>query len=65
MDADRAKFTARIAKEEEAPPAEEDVASIFKRIALKGDEAPDETAGDGGDKPKPQKRAGTAKLYDL
>lgn len=63
MDSDRAKLTARIVKEEEAPPEEEDVASIFKRIALDG--KPEETSGDGADKPKPQKKIGTAKLYDL
>jgi predicted nucleic acid-binding Zn-ribbon protein len=59
MDADRAKLTARIIKEEEAPPEEEDVASIFKRIALKGEEP----SGNGTE--VPSKKQGTAKLYDL
>ncbi len=64
MDADRAKLTARIVKEEEAPPAEEDVASIFKRIALEKDEPSDgQQAADGAE--KLQKKHGTAKLYDL
>lgn len=66
MESDRAKLTARIVKEEEAPPEDDDdVASIFKRIALKGEEPPQEAPDGGEDKPKPQKKAGTAKLYDL
>jgi chromosome segregation ATPase len=65
MESDRAKLTARIVKEEEAPPEEDDIASIFKRIALKGEEPPQDSPDDGSDKPKPQKKAGTAKLYDL
>jgi TolA-binding protein len=67
MDADRAKLTARIVKEEErAPPDDEDdIASIFKRIALKGEEPSNGAPGDGEDKPRPPKKAGTAKLYDL
>ena len=64
MDADRAKLTARIAKEEEAPPEEEDVESIFKRIALKRDE-PEEGAADNGADKNSRKKTGTAKLYDL
>jgi chromosome segregation ATPase len=59
MDADRAKLTARIVKAEEAPPEEEDLASIFKRISS-NDEPSDGTAAD-----KLQKKQKTAKLYDL
>ncbi len=57
MDSDRAKLTARIEKKEagEAPPREEDVSTIFKRIAS-SDVPPN------GDI---QKRLKTAKLYDL
>jgi TolA-binding protein len=59
MDADRAKLAARSEKKEaeEAPPREEDVASIFKRIATNGE--PSNGEGD------IQKRLKTAKLYDL
>jgi chromosome segregation ATPase len=64
MEADRAKLTARIIKSEteEAPPVEEDVASIFKRIASH-DEPSDGQAADGAE--KLQKKQKTAKLYDL
>ncbi len=61
MEADRAKLGARF-KEEEAPPAEDDVASIFKRISSH-DKPPGERAGDGAE--NVQKRLKTAKLYDL
>ena len=57
MEADRAKLTARVANAEEAPPKEEDVASIFKRIS-----SHDEPS-DGAD--RLQKKQKTAKLYDL
>lgn len=64
MDADQAKLTARIVKDEaeEEPPEEENVASIFKRIASH-DEPSDGTAADGAD--RLQKKQKTAKLYDL
>ncbi len=67
MDADKAKLLSRITKkEEEAPPVEEDVASIFKRIALDKEEPAEVNPSDNGsDRPKPPKKAGTAKLYDL
>ncbi len=68
MEADRAKLTARIVKEEEeAAPPEEDVASIFKRISSNEEpsngQATDGQAADGAD--KLQKKQKTAKLYDL
>jgi chromosome segregation ATPase len=68
MDADRAKLTSRIVSHnevEKAPPEEDDIASIFKRIALKGEEPAGDNAGDGADKPEPLKKIKTAKLYDL
>ncbi|HTX44091.1 MAG TPA: hypothetical protein VMC61_05125 [Methanocella sp.] len=61
MDEDRAKLTARI-KEEEAPPVEEDLASIFKRISSQ-DEPSSGQGSDGAE--KLQKKQKTAKLYDL
>ncbi len=60
MEADRAKLTAHAAKkeaEEEAPPGDDDLASIFKRIST-GDE-PSDGAG------AVEKKLKTAKLYDL
>lgn len=63
MDADRAKLNARLSKDEAAPPEDEDVESIFRRIAL--DKKPEDGAQDGGADGKPQKKTGTAKLYDL
>ncbi len=61
MEADRAKLTERMAKkEEQAPPEEEDVASIFKRIALGADEPP-ASGGEG----QTAKKTKSAKLYDL
>ncbi|AFC99142.1 hypothetical protein Mtc_0372 [Methanocella conradii HZ254] len=61
MEADRAKLAARMAKkEEQAPPEEEDVASIFKRIALEAREP-----GASGEGEQAQKKQKTAKLYDL
>ena len=68
MDADKAKLMSRITKEEEAPPEEEDVATIFKRIALDKDEAPKDEAlpdGSAADKQKLKKNLSSAKLYDL
>jgi predicted RNase H-like nuclease (RuvC/YqgF family) len=64
MEADRSKLTARIApRQETAPPEDEDVASIFKRIALEGEEPTDGQSGEGAE--KLQKKLKTAKLYDL
>jgi len=61
MEADRAKLTARMAKkDEQAPPEEEDVASIFKRIALEARE-PAASGGEG----QPGQKTKSAKLYDL
>lgn len=69
MDADRVKLTARmISKEsEQAPPEEEDVASIFKRIALKArePEPPADAPVEATEKPQQRKKLSTAKLYDL
>ena len=66
MEADRSKLTSRIARHEseEAPPQEEDVAAIFKRIALKAQDPAADTAQK-GEEPMSPKKPRTAKLYDL
>jgi predicted RNase H-like nuclease (RuvC/YqgF family) len=66
MEADRSKLTTRIASRQETAPPEdedEDVASIFKRIALEGEEPTGGQSGEGAE--KLQKKLKTAKLYDL
>ena len=70
MDADKAKLMSRIGKKDEAEaPVEEDVATIFKRIALNKDEAEAQKEGEPAvpdpDKQKLKKSLSTAKLYDL